>query len=384
LLPLLRPWGNEDTSDGDDELNSVKDLATQILADSNLANGSSYHRALALERHFLSSNLYKYSLDMAKTRNRRVDPIVDFLENHRMGHCEYFAGALALMLRSQGIPARLVIGYHGGEYNGVGGYYIVRQLHAHAWVEAFIPQTDIPDQAVASQEDRGHGAWLRLDPTPSGGGGLQNQRAQWIQTLAQVYDYFQVLWDDYVLGLNSSRQQQSIYAPLRYAFQSVAYVLFGEELWQARWSWLKRQGHSIISGRWITWQSVVLLSILAPLMYIERKPLRAILVPCFRVLMRRSRRSRWTRPGEHIYDRLEKTLARRGFRREPQQTHREFAVAVGGQLAEGAHSVHVAGVPRHIADAFYRIRFGGQLLEDDEVDRLESSLSELEKALAMG
>jgi transglutaminase-like putative cysteine protease len=382
LPGLLRPWHPSEATAAPAVLSSIKDLADQVIADAELTSGTAYERALALERHFLNSNRYRYSLDMSKFRNRQFDPIVDFLDNHRTGHCEYFAAGLVLMLRSQGIPARLVIGYKGGEFNGVGGFYIVRQLHAHAWVEAYLPPGEVPAGSLPPQEDRGLGAWLRLDPTPSGSGAVAHSRAPWIQTISQVYDYFQVLWDDYVLGLNSSRQQQTIYGPLVYAGESAVYFLFGEELWHRRWNWIKRQWHSIITGRWITWQSIVLLCVLAPLIYIERRALRATLRPLWQIFMRRARRTRGSSFGEQIYGRLEKVLARQGFRRQPAQTHREFASAVGGRLAETDTSVHVAGVPRCVTDAFYRVRFGGQTLGIDEIAGLENSLLELEKAMA--
>ena len=73
-----------------------------------------------------------------------------FLQDVREGHCEYYASALALMLRSGGVPTRMVTGYRVAERNPIGGYAIVRERHAHAWVEAFLP---------------GEG-WVTLDGTP--------------------------------------------------------------------------------------------------------------------------------------------------------------------------------------------------------------------------
>ncbi len=74
-----------------------------------------------------------------------------FLFGSRKGNCEYFASALAVLLRLNGIPARLVGGYRGGYYNETGGYYLVLQKHAHVWTEAYLD---------------GKG-WIRLDPTPA-------------------------------------------------------------------------------------------------------------------------------------------------------------------------------------------------------------------------
>lgn len=98
----------------------------------------------AIGRHLAS---FGYSLDVR--RDVSVDPIIDFLTIHREGHCELFASAMALLARSEGIPARVVTGYRGGDRNRVGGYTVVRERNAHAWVEAWID-----------------GGWRAFDPTP--------------------------------------------------------------------------------------------------------------------------------------------------------------------------------------------------------------------------
>jgi transglutaminase-like putative cysteine protease len=83
-------------------------------------------------------------------------PLNDFLFVTRAGHCEYFATALALMLRSVGVPTRLVAGYRGGLWLEATEEYFVRLNDAHAWVEFYFP---------------GRG-WLRFDPTPSDAGAV--------------------------------------------------------------------------------------------------------------------------------------------------------------------------------------------------------------------
>lgn len=90
---------------------------------------------------------FEYSLK--HRRSTRLDPAVDFVLHHRVGHCEYFASAMVLMARSLGIPARVVGGYMGGERSVVGAWHLVRQRNAHAWVEAWT----------------GAG-WRTYDPTP--------------------------------------------------------------------------------------------------------------------------------------------------------------------------------------------------------------------------
>ena len=123
---------------------------------------------------------YSYSLDLLGIRSDR--PVEDFLFNWRRGHCEYFASSMVLMLRSLGIPARLVTGYLGAEYNPFEDYYMVRQSNAHAWVEAYLP-------------DRG---WTTFDPTPPSGLPV-SEKLGWSLLASQAYDYLLFRWDRYVL-----------------------------------------------------------------------------------------------------------------------------------------------------------------------------------------
>ena len=92
---------------------------------------------------------YRYSLRFRRTAGR--DPVIDFLDRHPQGHCEYFASALALLGRAVGVPTRVIGGYRVAERNPVGDYFVVREKNAHAWVEAW-------------DDARG---WVTLDATPA-------------------------------------------------------------------------------------------------------------------------------------------------------------------------------------------------------------------------
>ena len=93
-------------------------------------------------------NNYGYSLDLVNETGQTG--LYEFLFRRREGHCEYFATAMVVLLRVNGIPSRMVNGFAGGEWNDLGNYLIVRQKHAHSWVEAYLP---------------GQG-WMVFDPTP--------------------------------------------------------------------------------------------------------------------------------------------------------------------------------------------------------------------------
>ena len=94
---------------------------------------------------------YVYTLDL---KAGGPDPLADFVFNVKQGHCEYFATAMAVMVRTQGIASRVVNGFLPGEYNEAAGAYTVRQSDAHSWVEVYFPQTD---------------SWVTFDPTPPAG-----------------------------------------------------------------------------------------------------------------------------------------------------------------------------------------------------------------------
>ncbi|SKA11782.1 Transglutaminase-like superfamily protein [Trichlorobacter thiogenes] len=116
------------------------------LAEGIKRTGATDQKRLELvEQHFLNGG-YRYSRIGLPTGR---DAIHQFLFVSKQGHCEFFASSFALLLRASGVPARLVGGYLGGEYNEVGGYYLVSQDMAHVWVEAYIA---------------GKG-WVRTDPS---------------------------------------------------------------------------------------------------------------------------------------------------------------------------------------------------------------------------
>ena len=387
LIPVLRPlsgiygdpvatvWDRQEWQ----QFPRITEAAAEYLADQNLTNAGAFERAKSLENHFRISGRYSYSLDVNKKRNRQLDPIEDFVANHRTGHCEYFASALTLMLRSQQIPARMVVGYKGGDLNTVGNYYIVRQLHAHAWVEAYLARDEIPEDEVDPVEDLRYGVWLRLDPTPSGMDVVSSgDRFPMLTTIREFFDYCQVLWDDYILGLNSSRQQQAIYGPLVRNMREVVMTLFSPDAWRERlqqWQqWLRQGKHAY-------WQSALVIGGIIAGLVLLRKVLWNLMVAIRSLVRRPFEKLARQGPRLDLYDQLERVLAKNGYKRRPQQTPSEFAEVVGGQLAEISPLVHVAGVPRRLAHAHYRVRFGDQTLEPDEHRQLKHALHNFEKAM---
>jgi transglutaminase-like putative cysteine protease len=181
---LLRPGGNEPPQETDSSTVGISDRIAELAAEV-AGSGTAFEQASRLERYLARE--YEYSLDLVGVRSDT--PLEDFLFQTRRGHCEYFASAMVLMLRSQGIPARLATGYLGAEYNPFEGHYVVRQSNAHAWVEAFV----------------GEEGWRVFDPTPPSGRPL-GENAGWSTLLTQIYDFALFRWDRYVLGYGFNDQ----------------------------------------------------------------------------------------------------------------------------------------------------------------------------------
>lgn len=109
-----------------------------------------YRAAAEIERWLSSTGGFSYTLDVPEAERGR-DPIEWFLTEAKLGHCEYFASAMAAMCRSVGLNSRVITGYILGEYDTSRERYIVRRSNAHAWVEI----------------ETAPGHWDTFDPTPN-------------------------------------------------------------------------------------------------------------------------------------------------------------------------------------------------------------------------
>jgi len=142
-----------------------------------------YDRALALE-NYLRHN-FTYTLDPAGIRAE--DPVPSFLFESKQGYCEYFAAAMALMLRTLEIPSRLVNGFQTGTYNRVGGDFVVRARDAHTWVEAYFPAY----------------GWIPFDPTPADPNALSSEGL-----FDDYLDALSLFWNEWVINYDFAHQAQ--------------------------------------------------------------------------------------------------------------------------------------------------------------------------------
>ncbi len=313
-------------------------LAAQVMG-----QGTPLQRARRIESHLIDH--YTYTLDFAG--RSRDNPIEDFLFRYRSGQCEYFASSMVLMLRSQGIPARLVTGFLGGEYNPFEGYYIVRDDNAHAWVEAYLPLL----------------GWRIFDPTPPAGRpAIGNEGAMLLAQ--QAWDFLQFRWDRYVLTFG-------LYDQLR---------IFGSlrDLWSDFWARFKRDkaGAARPSGSGLgalgpakpspvgrrglpnvplpVALGLTLIAAAVWILYLRLKP------PLTATAAYRRLRRRLGRAGASLSD----SVPPLAVRREAEARYPAAALPAG-----------------RVIDFYLRESFGGQPLEDEEIEILKAALDEAERKM---
>ncbi|MEL0168602.1 MAG: DUF3488 and transglutaminase-like domain-containing protein [Pseudomonadaceae bacterium] len=164
----------------------------------------------AVLRHF-AEQPFHYTLKPPALGQHAND---EFLFDARRGFCEHYAGAMAFVLRAAGIPARVVTGYQGGELNPSGGYLLVHQFDAHAWIEAWLPGSgwtsfDPTFQVAPTRIERGleeamreEGSFLAESPLS----GARYRGVSWLNSLRLGWDDLNYQWQRRVLNFRSEEQ----------------------------------------------------------------------------------------------------------------------------------------------------------------------------------
>jgi hypothetical protein len=348
------------------------------------ADAPAYDQARALESHLRDSGLYQYSLSREATHTeadlrdaaQSGDPTVEFLKTSRSGHCEYFASALTLLLRSRGIPARMVLGYKSNEWNSVGGYLQVRQLHAHAWVEAYLNRGQIPDDLIASapRVNFASGAWLRLDPTPGGGDVnlVVDSVGVWAAAKA-LFDHVDMLWRNSVLGFNRQRQHRWLYEPIYAELEGWGWLSgFRLPNWEAETAsvW------SIVLTSMLVYAAILGCVFGAVLVLL---PIPAILRSWFG--RDRPSRARKAKSPIDFYHKLEQLLERHGFRRGSGQTPGEFVAAIETSWRDDQARRSGSESFRALVDAYYQVRYGGRVISAHDRRALDEALDSIRLSL---
>jgi protein-glutamine gamma-glutamyltransferase len=284
---------------------------------------------------------YGYTLELPPAEP--ADPLGFFLFHRKKGHCEYFASAMAIMLRTLNVPTRVVTGFQSGIYNPISGSQLIRTSDAHSWVEAWVP----------------HRGWTTFDPTPPDPNPLR--LSVWTR-LGFYADAAEVFWNDWVLNYNLDRQLQlatrmgetSRHVGLRW-FDGRPLSI--SKLWAAVVSFGKRYGVALfglvilaIAGRlfgrdsWRWWKT-------------RQRVLRV------------QRGEADASDATLLYQRMLKVLTRRGIEKPAWLTPFEFARV----LQEPELSLLIGD----LTEAYNELRFGGKA---EAAGRLMQLLEQLEAA----
>ncbi len=314
------PWGGPlDQADTDRYL-QLPPLPPRIaaLAREVTAGTRSQAQAAAALTAFLSRDFH-YTLTLE--RRTTLDPLEEFLFVRRAGNCEYFAAALAVMLRTLGVPTRVVNGFQLGEWNPYGGYFLVRMGDAHSWVEAHV------DGA----------GWITLDPSP-------RRAAEPASAVGLWLDNLRVRWYRYVVGWSRQDQVQAAVALQRAAARS--WRLPWRDLTVPAWLAVPTLAIGALVVGWIAWRHLEHAEPSAP-------------AP--------------SRPPD-FYRHALRALARRGLRPGTAETAREFAARVAATVPGAADAF--AGITR----AYEVVRFGGLELEATTAEAVRASVAALRVA----
>lgn len=302
-------------------INRISALASHVA----VRTSTPYEKARRIESFLM--NEYRYTLRMGALRSDR--PIEDFLFNIKSGHCELFATAMIIMLRTQGVPCRLAVGFHGGEYRQAENSFTVRQRDAHTWVEVL-------------DESRG---WMRFDPTPPAPLTIYTERI-YFKKLSDLVSAISEKWEEFILGYNNRLQAAlagkllgflkheidgSLSPGIGAIRSSRAYARFTRNL-----------GTPLFR---ILAISLFILNLAAGIVYHHWKRKRGHSVVAWGITPAQRRFSEW-------YHQIVKAIVGMPLKRPPSQTPREFILVVGTH-AGFPHSLLNKG-----CEIFYALRYG--------------------------
>lgn len=368
----------------EDDLPELVRLAGQWITESRISSDDPAGRAEYLARRFVNSSRFSYTLN-EQDRDPALDPVEDFVAHHPLGNCEYFATALALMLRSQKIPARVVVGYRSDALGYFDEGYIVRQEHAHSWVEAYIPpdKCEQIENRTLALADWQHGGWLRLDPTPASSGvfaGLLGQGVEdWVMRLRSF-------WANRIVGMTGRQHRDIVYGAAIGSLKDLARTVFSPDWWSALYERTTIAEDPSVLQRTKTRDWLIWYGTLAGLAVVLGLGLATWKLRLFTRMRGQSPkpaaspRRAATAIDVPFYQRWESLLNRLGLYRRPQQTPHEFAREVGRQLSEKTGDTCATDWGIQVAEAYYLVRYGRRELNTSQLAAIGETLQLLEQA----
>lgn len=324
----------------------ISQLAAQLTEKSN----NRYDKAKIVENYLQTQ--FGYTLELKASGD---EPLADFLFNIRTGHCEYFATAMAIMLRTQGVATRIVNGFQQGEYNETADVFVVKQKDAHSWVEVYFPREN---------------AWIPFDPTPFAGQSNETNSAGIVGSLNKYLEALETFWIQYFVAFDN-QEQRSLFRSVKSSFSE----------YQSKTSaWLTAMQYRL-SDWWTEVRGdkgfqTSAKAIAFGIAYLIAAVLGIILIVWFYRKIRKleiwQKIYAWLKYKNEttiveFYERMQKVLANKGFKREPHQTPLEFAFALA--MPEAVK----------ITERYNRVRFGEKTLSKTEAEEIENWLKTLEE-----
>jgi protein-glutamine gamma-glutamyltransferase len=328
-----------------------------------------------IEQYLLKN--YSYTLDLtnqADLFNGGKDPLAVFVTQTKRGHCEFFAGAMAVACQSLGMRARMVAGFVTDEYNSLGGFFQVRQSHAHTWVEVLTPD---------------HG-WVTFDPTSGREMPPNETRSTW-QRVKHVFDWLEAKWAGSVIAYDTDRRENIIQ-------QLDNSLMNGTGRGAEKLYRLRAQIRKL--NQW--WDNPLNLSEKANLMSLWVKTLAGVVSVMAAVIVaviawflvdRRRIRRRAHRIGLSALPEAEQLrMARQlGFYAEMTHLLDRHRIARPKHLTPREFSRSLTFLPTEAYDLvdkltriFYRVRYGGANVPADQQRRLDAAVQRLASTLGTG
>ncbi|HWP91278.1 MAG TPA: DUF3488 and transglutaminase-like domain-containing protein [Thermodesulfobacteriota bacterium] len=302
----------------------ISELAREITK----LDRNPYDQAVSVKRYLVTNMGYTRTLPPGAGEF----PLEDFLFESKAGHCEYFATAMVVLLREVGIPARIVNGFVGGEWNEYGNFFLLRESNAHSWVEVYFPES----------------GWVIFDPTPAGNDSLAADDSLFF--IRSYLDYLKYKWSRYVVDFNQQDQVR----------------LFDE--FRSGWSWRKNNLENRVDRvtslhkKWLV--GFLLVALVGWTLY-NRSDLRYFIG---------YRSKKPLEKASVIYKKSLSLLSKKGYPKAEHLTPREFARDV---TKEGGARFHTFV---ELTEKYLNLRFGGEAVKSKLLE-LEALLDRLRKEI---
>ena len=301
------------------------DQRIPVLADSLTRGQPTRYDSVLVVQEWLRSQ-FTYTLDLPSTAHEAS--LHHFLFVRRRGHCEYFSTALAVLLRSVGIPARNVNGFLGGTWNEFGQFLTVSQNEAHSWVEVWFPRY----------------GWVTFDATPSATTDVAEQLQGWTSPFFSFFDGFEHRWNKWILDYTAETQVS--------LFQRAAAPF------------TRRNTDSVrpeSDGQLMRWFRIAVLALLV--------------TAAVRIVMSARRGSPSLRPEARAYMRVRRAYEKAGY---PLRAHDAPLATVARLRSAGAPGIeHV----QQVVALYLKARFSARVADSMERRELELSVRAALRAL---